>query len=95
MIYRQTYLVYSLFGSLPPMVNLIKETNLMSDDTSRIIDLIRNTEKQNTSIDAQNKELEMIITELEEYKRMLVETIKEKLKAEDYPEFIKILLKKK
>lgn len=77
------------------MVNLIKETNLMSDDTSRIIDLIRNTEKQNTSIDAQNKELEMIITELEEYKRMLVETIKEKLKAEDYPEFIKILLKKK
>lgn len=66
-----------------------------NNDTCIFSELIRNMEKQNIMIEEQNNDLITIINELDEYKKLLTETLKEKLKKEDKPEFVKVLLKLK
>lgn len=73
----------------------MSDSEWTNEDMLNLYKSIDNLESQNGIIDEQNRELETLASELSEYKRILLEAIKDKLKKEEKPDFVKVLLKKK
>lgn len=76
-------------------VDGLSDSEWTNEDMLNLYKSIDNLESQNGIIDEQNRELETLASELSEYKRILLEAIKDKLKKEEKPDFVKVLLKKK
>lgn len=82
--------------NMPNDENLYKEIIMNKDDDALFFyKLIKNIEIENNNIEEEIKQIQNIIKHTENEKIILDNAIKEKLKKEEKPEWMKILLKKK